>query len=203
MQLPLPTVDVRPPDCVSEKSFPLPAKSFDCFAGTFHVPEPVHGVETLNETVTVEPTGTLRFRSRSSPELFVPNVPLPETNVGSGPFEASRLIGKTGLPLESSGPSTFADPTDWVLVFAFVIVSVTEASEPPGSADVSQVAGVADCARQAVYCLIPDEGGLADPAGVRAIATTARAGMRTASRRRNRRPSPANRRAGWFIQLLQ
>ncbi len=95
----------------------------------------------------------------------------------------------------------FADPSDCVLLLAFVIVNVSETTEPPGSADVSHVPGVADCARQTVYCLIPDDGGLADPAGVNAMAMAARAVTTTASRRRrDGRPSRVNRSS--FIYCL-
>ena len=203
LQLPLPTLDVSPPDCTKAKSLPLPRKLFDCFAGAFHVPlPPVQGVTTLNETLSGDdPGATVRFRSWSSPEVLVPNVPVPETNVGSGPLAGSRLIGKTGCPFEPTGPSTFADPSDCVLLLAFVIVNVSDTTEPPGSADVSHVPGVADCARQTVYCLIPDEGGLADPAGVNAMAMAARAVTTTASRRRrDGRPSRVNRSS--FISFL-
>jgi hypothetical protein len=104
------------------------------------------------------------------------------------------LIGKTGCPFEPTGPSTFADPSNCVLLLAFVIVNVSDTTEPPGSADVSHVSGVADCARQTVYCLIPDDGGLADPAGVNAMATAARAVTTTPSRRRRDGcPSRVNR----------
>jgi hypothetical protein len=78
----------------------------------------------------------------------------------------------------------FADPSGCVLLLVFAIVNVRDTTEPPGSADVSHVPGVADCARHRVYCLIPDDGGLADPAGVNAMATAARAVTTTASRRR-------------------
>jgi hypothetical protein len=204
LQLPLPTLDVNPPDWTKAKSLPLPRKLFDCFAGAFHVPlPPVQDVTTLNETVSGDdPGATVRFRSWSSPEVLVPNVPVPETNVGNGPLAGSRLIGKTGCPFEPTGPSTFADPSDCVLLLAFVIVKVSDTTEPPGSADVSHVpGGAADCARQTVYCLIPDDGGLADPAGVNAMATAARAVTTTASRRRrDGRPSRLNRSS--FISFL-
>jgi hypothetical protein len=203
LQLPLPTLDVNPPDWTKAKSLPLPRKLFDCFVGVFHVPlPPVQDVTTLNETLSGDdPGATVRFRSWSSPEVLVPNVPVPETNVGSGPLAGSRLIGKTGWPFEPTGPSTFADPSDCVLLLAFVIVNVSDTTEPPGSADVSHVPGVADCARQTVYCLIPDDGGLADPAGVNAMATAARAVTTTASRRRrDGRPSRVNRSS--FISFL-
>jgi hypothetical protein len=75
-----------------------------------------------------------------------------------------------------------------------VHVNVSVTTAPPGSADVSHVPGVADCARQTVYCLIPDDGGLADPAGVNAMATAARAVTTTANRRRrDGPPSRVNR----------
>ena len=52
-----------------------------------------------------------------------------------------------------------------------------------------------------MYCLIPDDGGLADPAGVNAMATAARAVTTTASRRRrDGRPSRLNRSS--FISFL-
>src|SRR4051794_38620450 len=93
-----PLLDVSPPDWAwtKAKSLPLPRKLFDCFAGAFHVPlPPVQDVTTLNEILSGDdPGATVRFRSWSSPELLVPNVPVPETNVGSGPLAGSRLIGK-------------------------------------------------------------------------------------------------------------
>src|SRR5580765_1142687 len=161
LQPPLPTLDVNPPDWTDwtkAKSLPLPRKLFDCFAGAFHVPlPPVQDVTTLNETFSGDdPGATVRFRSWSWPEVLVPNVPVPDSNAGSGPLAESRLIGKTGSPFEPTGPSMFADPSDCVLLLAFVIVNVSDTTEPPGSADVSHVPGVADdCARQRVYCLIP------------------------------------------------
>src|SRR5580765_2324072 len=109
LQLLAPTLDVSPPEPTSAKSFPLPRKLFDCFAGTFHVPvAPIQDVTTLNETLrALDPGARLRFRSCSSPELLLPNVPLPETNVGSGPLAGSRLIGKLRCPSAPTGPSMF------------------------------------------------------------------------------------------------
>src|SRR4029079_11363153 len=204
LQLPPPTHDVTPPDWTKAKSLPLPRKLFDCFAGAFHVPlPPVQGVTTLNETVSGDdPGATVRFRSWSSPEVLIPNVPVPETNVGSGPLAGSRLIGKTGCPFEPEGPSTMADPSDCALLLAFVIVNVSDTTEPPGSADVSHVVGVADCARQTVYCLIPEEGGLADPAGVNAKATAPRA-VKTSARRRRRDGRPSRLYRSSFIFRLR
>jgi hypothetical protein len=90
-----------------------------------------------------------------------------------------------------------------VLLLAFAIVNVSDTTEPPGSADVSQVPGVADSARQTVYCLIPDDGGLADPAGVNATATAAKTVTTAASRRRRRDglASRTNRTSGCFTFL--
>src|SRR4051795_9533667 len=139
LQLSLPTLDASPPAWTKAKSLPLPRKLFDCFAAAFHVPlPPLQDVTTLNETVSGDdPGATVRFRSWSWPELFVPNVPLPETNVGSGPFAASRVIGKTGCPFRATGPWTSADPGGCVLLLVFAIIKVSETTEPPGSADVS------------------------------------------------------------------